>query len=233
MSAQSKLVLAVPSKGRLMDQAIERFAAAGLTLNRTGANRGYRGVIEELGSTEIAFLSASEIAGQIKSGSVHLGITGEDLLREAIADLAGRAEIVLGLGFGRADVVVAAPDAWLDVRAMADLDDVAARFHQVHGRRLKVATKYLNLARRFFNDKGVTGYRLVESLGATEAAPAAGTAEVIVDITSTGATLKANHLRILDDGLILKSQAVLVKSLKARWDGRLAQLAEDLAGKLR
>ena len=233
MNGTAKLIVAVPSKGRLMEQTMERFAAVGLELQRTGAKRGYRGSIAGLAGVELAFMSASEIAGHIKFGSVHLGVTGEDLLRETMADLAERAEILVRLGFGRADVVVAIPDAWLDVRAMADLDDVAARFHGVHGRRLKVATKYLNLARRFFNDKGVAGYRLVESLGATEAAPAAGTAEVIVDISSTGATLKANHLRVLDDGLILKSEAVLAKSLNADWNDGLARLAGELAEKLR
>jgi ATP phosphoribosyltransferase len=101
------------------------------------------------------------------------------------------------------------PDCWLDVASMADLDDVAEQFYRAHGRRLRVATKYHNLTRRFFADKGVTGYRIVESLGATEGAPAAGTAELIVDITTTGSTLNANHLRILDDGLILDSSAVL------------------------
>jgi ATP phosphoribosyltransferase len=113
------------------------------------------------------------------------------------------------LNFGPAKVIVAVPDCWLDVASMADLDDVAEQFYRAHGRRLRVATKYQNLTRRFFAEKGVTGYRILESLGATEGAPAAGSAELIVDITTTGSTLAANHLRILDDGLILDSCAVL------------------------
>ena len=219
MSAQQTLVLGIPSKGRLMEQAAEIFAQAGLPITKTGPDRGYQGRIESMEGVEVAFLSASEIAHHVKAGTIHLGITGEDLLREDIADFDVKAEILKPLGFGNADVVVAVPDAWLDVWVMADLDDVAIKFHEAHDRRLKVATKYLNLTRRFFTQKGVTGYRIAESLGATEGAPAAGTAEVIVDITSTGSTLKANHLRILEDGLILQSQAVLVSAKTADWSG--------------
>jgi len=219
VSAQQTLVLGIPSKGRLMEQAAEIFAQAGLPITKTGPDRGYQGRIESMEGVEVAFLSASEIAHHVKAGTIHLGITGEDLLREDIADFDVKAEILKPLGFGNADVVVAVPDAWLDVWVMADLDDVAIKFHEAHDRRLKVATKYLNLTRRFFTQKGVTGYRIAESLGATEGAPAAGTAEVIVDITSTGSTLKANHLRILEDGLILQSQAVLVSAKTADWSG--------------
>jgi ATP phosphoribosyltransferase len=157
---------------------------------------------------EIAFLSASEIAAQLRDGKIDAGITGEDLLRETIAPVNDVADVALRLNFGPADVVVAVPECWLDVAVMADLDDVAEQFYARHGRRLRVATKYLNLTRRFFAEKGITGYRIVESLGATEGAPATGTAELIVDITTSGATLKANQLRILDDGLILASCAV-------------------------
>ncbi|PLX46049.1 MAG: ATP phosphoribosyltransferase, partial [Hyphomicrobiales bacterium] len=142
----------------------------------------------------------------------HLGITGEDLLDEQIEDMASRIRIVRKLGFGGADVVVAVPKAWLDVSDMADLDEVALAFHAGNGRRLRVATKYVNLTRRFFARHGLAGYRIVESLGATEGAPAAGSAEVIVDITSSGSTLEANYLKILDDGLIMKSQAVLAEA---------------------
>lgn len=211
------LVIALPSKGRLMENASEMFASAGLPVQKTGHERGYRGEIEGIDGAEIAFLSASEITQQLNLGRVHVGITGEDLIRESSREGLERAEIVKPLGFGGADVVVAVPECWLDVTRMGDLEDVAAIFAREHGRRLRVATKYMNLTRRFFAEKGVTGYRIVESLGATEGTPAAGTAEMIVDITSTGTTLKANHLKILDDGLILKSQAVLAKSRTAEW----------------
>jgi ATP phosphoribosyltransferase len=207
------LVLAVPSKGRLMEDTLELFTRAGLTITKNGNDRGYTGVIEAMPGVEVAFMSAAEITTHLRGGTVDLGVTGEDLLRENTPDLDSQIEIVRQLGFGTADVVVAVPACWLDVRTMRDLDEVSVAFYSSHGRRLRVATKYLNLTRRFFAGKGVRGYRIVESLGATEAAPAAGTAEAIVDITSTGSTLKANHLRILDDGLVLKSQAVLACSL--------------------
>jgi ATP phosphoribosyltransferase len=125
--------------------------------------------------------------------------------------------------------VVAVPEAWFDVARMSDLDEVSEGFYQRHGRRLRVATKYLNLTRRFFAAKGVTGYRIVESLGATEGAPAAGSAEAIVDITTTGSTLAANHLKVLDDGVILKSQAVLALQGKLRDDQRIAALRAGLS----
>jgi ATP phosphoribosyltransferase len=153
-----------------------------------------------------------------------LGITGEDLIRETLADVDFSVEFLAPLGFGRADVVVAVPDCWIDVGRMADLEDVAAQFAGVHGRRLRVATKYMNLTRRFFTGHGVTGYRIVESVGATEATPAAGTAELIVDITTTGTTLRANNLKVLEDGLILKSQAHLFASRAVSWDAGASKL---------
>lgn len=206
------LVLAVPSKGRLMDQTADLFAGAGMTLRKVGSERGYRGEIVGLEGVEVTYVSASEIAALLAAGRAHIGITGEDLIREQIADAEERVTLLAPLGFGRADVVVAVPAAWIDVRRMADLESASIVFHRVHGRRLRVATKYMNLTRRFFAAKGVTGYRIAESLGATEGTPAAGAAELIVDITTTGATLKANGLKVLEDGVILKSQAHLVAS---------------------
>ena len=143
-----------------------------------------------------------------------------------------RTQVLLRMGFGPADVVVAVPECWLDVATMADLDEVAVAYHQRHARRLRVATKYIGLTRRFFAAKGVTGYRIVESLGATEGAPATGTAEVIVDITTTGSTLKANHLKILDDGVILKSQAVLAATKMAAPHPSTAALIAKLSAAL-
>jgi len=226
------LILALPSKGRLMERAGELFEAAGLPVRKTGHERGYRGGIDGQNGIEVAFLSAAEIAYQLSLGRVHLGITGEDLIREAGRDGAPRSEIVRSLGFGQADVVVAVPECWLDVSRMGDLEDAAAIFFREHGRRLRVATKYMNLTRRFFSDKGITGYRLVESLGATEGTIAAGTAEIIVDITSTGTTLQANHLKVLTDGLILKSQAVLAKSITADWQPASIAALEDILSRL-
>ena len=218
------LTIAIPSKGRLMEQSNELFERAGLKIERFGTDRGYRGRLLGLNNIEIAFLSASEIAANLRDGKIDGGITGEDLLREAIAPGNDVADVALRLNFGPANVVVAVPECWIDVAAMADLDDVAEQFYAHHGRRLRVATKYLNITRRFFADKGITGYRIVESLGATEGAPAAGAAELIVDITTSGATLKANALKILDDGLILASCAVLVLHKDSVKDERIFKL---------
>lgn len=226
------LILALPSKGRLMERAEEMFANAGMPIRKIGHERGYRGEIEGRQGVEVAFLSASEITQQLNQGRVHAGITGEDLIRESGREGATRIELVLPLGFGGADVVVAVPECWLDVSRMGDLEEIAAIFFREHGRRLRVATKYMNLTRRFFSDKGVTGYRIVESLGATEGTVAAGTAEMIVDITSTGTTLKANHLKVLDDGLILKSQAVLAKSKTAPWPKDNLKVMEEIVLRL-
>lgn len=215
----SKLVIAIPSKGRLQENTNAFFARAGLKVERLGGARNYRGSIRGLRQVEIAFLSASEIARALSEGSAHFGITGLDLVHENISDPDATVHMVTPLGFGAADVVVAVPKAWIDVETMADLGDVASDFRNRHGRRVRVATKYVNLTRAFFARYGIADYRIVESAGATEGAPAAGSAELIVDITTTGATLEANNLKILADGVILKSQANLVASLSADWSG--------------
>ena len=204
-----KIIIALPSKGRLMEQSSRLFEEAGMPIQRSGQERGYFGQLSGFDTVDIRFLSASEIAHSLKRGRVHAGITGEDLLRETIPDMENRLTIEKRLGFGPADVVVAVPESWLDVATMADLEEVSLEFQRTHARRLRVATKYISLTRQFFASKGVTGYQTVESPGATEGAPAAGTAEIIVDITSTGSTLVANNLKILRDGVILKSEAVL------------------------
>ena len=218
-------VLAVPSKGRLQENADAFFARAGLTLAKAGGARDYRGTINGLDNVEVAYLSASEIAAQLARGSVHLGITGEDLVRESIVDAHKRVLLIESLGFGSANVVVAVPQAWIDVRTMADLDDVATSFRAKHNHRMRVATKYINLTRNFFAAHGVVDYRIVESAGATEGAPAAGTAELIVDITTTGATLAANGLKVLDDGTMLRSQANLVAARDADWSREARETA--------
>ncbi len=214
--SDEKLILGLPSKGRLQENASEFFKRAGLSVSKHGG-RGYTGTLKGVSDVEIAFLSASEIAGNLEQGTIHFGITGEDLIREKLAAPDQSVELLLKLGFGHADVVVAVPQSWIDVDTMADLDDVALAFHAKRGKRLRVATKYFNLTRMFFADHGINDYRIVESLGATEGAPAAGSAEAIVDITSTGATLVANNLKILDDGVMLRSEANLVASLNADW----------------
>ena len=211
------LILAVPSKGRLQENADAFFGRSGLVFTRARGVRDYRGHIKGVDNAEVLFLSASEIAGELARGNVHLGVTGEDLIRENIADADERLAFVTPLGFGHARVVVAVPQVWIDVDTMADLADVAQSFRVRHGRRLRVATKYVNLTRAFFAENGVTDYRIVESLGATEGAPASGAADLIVDITTTGATLAANALKILSDGVMLASEANLVASVRADW----------------
>lgn len=226
----SSLIIAIPSKGRLQEQALDYLADAGMKLVQSGGARDYTARLSGATNVSVSLLSAAEIADELISGRVHMGVTGEDLLAEH-----GAGENVLvieRLGFGRADVVVAVPRSWIDVSTMADLDDVAAAFHARHHRKLRVATKFVTLARRFFADHGIADYRIIESLGATEGAPAAGTAEVIVDITTTGATLTANELKILDDGTILKSEAALTASLKANWSPAIRDAARSILDRI-
>ncbi|MCW0000533.1 ATP phosphoribosyltransferase [Pararhizobium sp. YC-54] len=214
------ITIALPSKGRMKDDASAIFEKAGLKIVAVGNERSYRGRVEGLDDVEIAFLSASEISREIGSGSIDFGVTGEDLIREGLSEADARVEFCARLGFGHADVVVAVPEIWLDVDTMADLGDVAADFRARHGRRLAIATKYWRLTQQFFSAQhGIQLYRIVESLGATEGAPASGSADIIVDITSTGSTLKANHLKILSDGIMLRSQACLVRARKAEHAG--------------
>ena len=221
------LIIAIPSKGRLKEQVEEWLADCGLELVVSGGARGYRADLKGLPGAEVRLLSASDIAGALGAGEIHLGVTGEDLLRER-GDLEGRVLLLRALGFGRADLVVAAPKSWLDVDTMADLEEVAHDYLARTGRRMRVATKYLAQTRGFFARHGVVDYRITESGGATEGAPASGAAELIVDITTTGATLADNGLKILADGLILKSQAQLTASLKAPWGPDQLHVAERL-----
>ncbi len=211
------LVLAVPAKGRLQENAEAFFARSGLNLIKPRGARDYRGAIAGLDGVEVAYLSASEITTQLGAGAVHFGVTGEDLVREMIPDADSKVVLIEPLGFGFATVVVAVPQAWIDVRTMADIDDVGTSFRHAHGRKMRVATKYINLTRDFFSAHGIVDYRIVESSGATEGAPAAGSAELIVDITTSGATLAANGLKIVEDGIILRSQANLVAARGASW----------------
>lgn len=221
------ITIGLPSKGRMKDDASAIFERAGMKIVAVGNDRSYRGRVEGADDIEIAFLSASEISREIGAGTVDFGVTGEDLIREGLAEADKRVEVCARLGFGHADVVVAVPEIWLDVDTMADLGDVAADFRARHGRRLAIATKYWRLTQQFFSSQhGIQLYRIVESLGATEGAPAAGQADIIVDITSTGSTLKANHLKILSDGVILRSEACLVRARKPEHEGdpRIAEV---------
>lgn len=224
----TRLSIAIPSKGRLKENSEAWLSRSGFSLRQKGGGRGYSAELGGLSNVDVMLLSAREIAEGLISGQIHVGITGEDLLHDLSGSVERDVSILRRLGFGGADVIVAVPQAWLDVDTMADLDAAGALFRERHGRRMRVATKYMRLTRKFFADRSVGEYRIVESAGATEAAPASGSAEVIVDITSTGATLKANGLKILNDGVILKSQAALSGSLKADWSEEARQALRAL-----
>lgn len=226
------LTLAIPSKGRLQEQVHAYFADAGIAMKKSAGARGYRATLSGFAEVDVMLLSASEIAAAVLAGDVHFGVTGEDVIRERSPDLDGKVTLLKALGFGHADVVVAVPKSWIDVATMDDFDDVCAAFFQRHRRRLRIATKYITLTRAFFAGAGIADYRIVESAGATEGAPAAGTAEAIVDITSTGATLVANGLKVLEDGVILQSQAQLAMSLNADWSAPARAAAEKLLMRL-
>ncbi len=211
------LIIALPSKGRLKDQVEAWLEDCGLPLRSVGGARGYVAQIVGFNDVQVRLASAGDIAVSLVAGDIHAGVTGEDLLAEE--GQVGHPSVIMlqALGFGRADLIVAAPQSWIDVETMADVDDVARLYLARTGRRLRVATKYLSQTRAFFASHGIADYRLVESGGATEGAPAAGAAELVVDITTTGATLAANGLKILSDGVILRSQAQLAAGLTAAW----------------
>ncbi len=229
----SALTLAIPSKGRLKEKSESFFAAAGYTLVQDGGERGYRARLEGADGVSVLLLPARDIAQGLIDGAFHAGITGEDLLHEQAETPGRQAVVIKRLGFGGADVVVAVPNCWLDVSTLTDLDAAGALFRQTHGRRLRVATKYMRITRRHFAKASFGEYRLVYSAGATEAAPASGAADMIVDITSTGATLAANNLKILDDGVLLKSQASLTVSRPADWTQPARTALGDLCKNLR
>lgn len=223
--------LGVPSKGRLMDKTFDWFAERGLTLRKTGAEREYSGVVDGIEGVELVLLSAGEIPRELAAGRIHLGVTGSDLVREKIQGWELRVAELAGMGFGGADLIIAVPNAWVDVETLDDLDAVAAQFRANHGFRLRIATKYHNLVRDFLKEAGVADYQLVDSQGATEGTVRNETAEAIADITSTGETLRANGLRILGDSLIHSSQATLFKSRDADWsdeDRATLRRLEDL-----
>ena len=209
--------LGVPSKGRLMEQTADWFAARGVSLRRTGAEREYAGEVAGVAGVELVLLSAGEIPRELAAGRIHLGVTGMDVVREQVPDWAGRMEEFARLGYGHADLVIAVPAAWVDVETLDDLDAVAAAFRAAHGHRLRIATKYHRLVRDFLRAEGVADYQLVDSQGATEGTVKNATAEAIADITSSGATLRANHLKVLADGLVLASEAALLGARDAEW----------------
>ena len=204
--------LGVPSKGRLMEKTFDWFGERGIALSRTGSDREYAGKVEGIGGVELVLLSAGEIPRELSAGRIHLGVTGTDLVREKLGQWEQQVETLAELGFGHADLILAVPNAWVDVDSLDDLDAAAAAFRVAHGFRLRIATKYHRLVRDYLRDHGVADYQLVDSQGATEGTVKNETAEAVADITSTGDTLRANHLKILADATILRSQATLFRS---------------------
>ena len=214
----SSLLLALPSKGRLHDQMNKFFESSGLKLSRSGGKRTYSGFIEGIEKIEILYLSASEISGELLKGNIHMGITGIDLIEESRTSASKEVIMLSKLGFGKANVVIAVPNSWIDVENIKDLSEVASEFRSYNNRRMRVATKFKNITRNFFLNNGISNYRLVDSAGATEGSPAAGTSEIIVDITETGQTIEANNLKILNDGVMLESQSCIFSTPSDIWD---------------
>ena len=226
------LILGLPSKGRLQTDTIDWFAHRGIHIARTGDQRQYAAEARGFDGLSVVMLSANEIPRELAQGRIHLGVTGEDLIRERIPGWQSRIRLAAKMGFGQADLIVAVPAFWADVETMADLDEVAEAFRARHGHGLRVATKYHNLTRAFFREEGVADYRLIDSQGATEAGPKNLTCEAIVDITSSGETLRANQLKLLADGLILQSEANLCLSRAADWSGDAPAILERMSEQL-
>ncbi|MBM2323481.1 MULTISPECIES: ATP phosphoribosyltransferase [Marivita] len=204
--------LGVPSKGRLMEKTFDWFGARGVTLSRTGSDREYAGAVEGVDGVDLVLLSAGEIPRELAAGRIHLGVTGNDLIQEKLVQWDQKVEPLAPLGFGHANLIVAVPHCWVDVDTLDDLDGAAAAFRARHGFRMRIATKYHRLVRDYLRRGGVADYQLVDSQGATEGTVKNLTAEAIADITSTGETLRANHLKILDEPPVLESQATLFRS---------------------
>ncbi len=222
------LKLGVPSKGRLMDKTFQWFGQRGVTLRKSGSDREYAGAVDGIDGVELVLLSAGEIPRELAAGNIHLGVTGSDLVREKLANWDSRVTELAPMGFGGADLIIAVPQLWVDVDTLDDLDAAAAAFREQHGFRLRIATKYHRLVREFLRDHGVADYQLVDSQGATEGTVKNETAEAIADITSTGETLRANGLKILDDGLIHASQATLFRGRRAGWTDEQRQKLKAL-----
>jgi ATP phosphoribosyltransferase len=219
--------LGIPSKGRLMEQSFEWFADRGVRLSRAGSDREYAGRVEGADGVALVLLSAGEIPRELAAGRIELGVTGTDLVREKLAGWSSDVAELAPMGFGHADLILAVPDCWRDCRDLDDFAAIARDFRAEHGFRLRIATKYHRLVRAWLAAHEVADYQLVDSQGATEGTVANQTAEAIADITSSGETLRANNLRILDEAPILRSQATLFAARAAmgpQMEAFLAQL---------
>ncbi len=221
--------IGVPSKGRLRKNILEIFKKNKLNLISERGERDLLGSIEGLSNIKVLYLHAREIVERLGDGSLDLGFSGYDLLKESEINIQKKINVIKSYNFGKAKLVIAIPDPWIDVQTVADLEEIAFEFKDKKKKRLRVATKYPNLTREFLFSKGVTQFKLVSSLGATEAYPFTGSSEIITDITSTGETLRANNLRILKDGEILKSEACMMISKSALKINLLKKLVKLLS----
>ncbi len=220
--------LGVPSKGRLMEQCFDWFADRGVRLSRAGSDREYAGRVEGAENLSLVLLSAGEIPRELKAGRIHLGVTGTDLIREKLAGWRSHVQELAPMGFGHADLILAVPACWRDCETLDDFAAIARDFRAEHGFRLRIATKYHRLVRAWLSAQEVADYQLVDSQGATEGTVANLTAEAIADITSSGATLRANHLKIIGGGAILRSQATLLRSLAAGDEAEIGDFCRKL-----
>ena len=206
--------IGIPSKGRLRSGVLNIFKKTKLKILSERGERDLFGFIKGKKNIVIYYLHAREIVERLADGSLDIGFSGYDLLMESEINIQKKVIVKKKYNFGEATLVVAIPDDWIDVQTMPDLEEIAFEFKDKKRNRLRIATKYPNLTTEFMFSRGVTQFKLVKSLGATEIYPFTGSSEIITDITSTGATLKANKLRILKDGIILKSQACLMTPKK-------------------
>jgi len=223
------LNIGIPSKGRLRKDVLNIFKKNKLNLISERGERDLLGSIKQYKNIKILYLHAREIIERLGDGSLDIGFSGFDLLRESEINTQKKINVLKRYEFGKATLVVAIPDPWIDVQTVADLEEIAFEFKDKKKKRLRVATKYPNLTREFLFSKGVTQFKLIDSLGATEAYPFTGSSEIITDITSTGETLKANNLRILKDGEILQSQACMMISKSSNNKIGLRKILEILS----
>ncbi len=221
--------IGIPSKGRLRKDTLGIFKNKNLKILSERGERDLFGYIKGNKKIKIVYLHAREIIERLGDGSLDIGFSGYDLLKESELNIQNKVIINKKLDYGNATLVVAVPDDWIDVQTLADLEEISFDFKDKKKSRLRVATKYPNLTKEFLFSKGVTQFKLVPSLGATEVYPFTGSSEILTDITSTGETLRANNLRILKDGNILKSTAILMSNKKSKKKRGLIKLIKNLS----
>ncbi len=202
------LRLALPSDGDLYEPSLAFLQACGMAVERSSA-RQYTAHIPSLDGTAVLFQRTADITQKVEEGSAELGIVGLDRFLENRAEESAVVPLIDDLGFGRCELVIGIPDAWLDVTSINDVADLAVEFRQ-QGRQLRIATKYPRLVQGYLFSRGIFHFTLVQASGTLEAAPAAGYADLIADLTASGRTLQENRLKTIDDGTVLVTQACLI-----------------------